>query len=193
MTTALPRRPRMAALAGPARMLLHPDVTTTAAELRGAIHDRHAHRLDVVTDDATTREVSTAQAAAMLGCHRSTILRRIRAGTLIAEPLVRAVRRLGWFWRITVDVAHGLTEIQRRVLDFAAHRLPAVRQDGTHINVIAAELGLPYTRYSQILTTVLDLPAALVYDGAAVMRLRRLREAAMARRGLDRRRLEPLR
>lgn len=182
------RRPKMAPLTGVARSLLHPDAHTTAAQLADDIHRHHpasaavagaAVQLDAT---ATTREVSTTEAARLLGCHRSTVLRRARSGRIRA-------RRHGWFWRITVDVAGGLTELAARVLQFAAYRLPELPRDGREYNVVQQELGITMTRFAQVLSHTLDNPQALAYDGPAVMRLRREAEARAARRGLSRRRL----
>jgi excisionase family DNA binding protein len=195
MTIALPtpparRRERMTPLTGPARMLLHPDVDTTAAELRDEIHARGLRRQarqatspsGVPTGD-THREVSTGQAAKILGKHRSTILRWARTGRIRA-------RRIGLYWRITVELAHGLTELAAAVLHFAAHRLPYMLRDGREYDTVRRELGVDMVRFGQILTHTLQDPRALLVDGAAVMRLRRDQEQRTIRRGLPRRRLE---
>lgn len=48
--------------------------------------------------------------------------------------------------------------------------------------IVRDRFDISYTRYSQILHHVLNLPAALVWDPATVTRLRRIRDARAAHR-----------
>jgi hypothetical protein len=65
-----------------------------------------------------------------------------------------------------------LSERDRAILDFERQwwRYPGAKEQA-----IRDRLGLPATRYYQVLNALLDRPEALVYDPMLVRRLRRLR------------------
>ncbi len=67
-----------------------------------------------------------------------------------------------------------LSERDRSILDFERDwkRHAEAKEDAVH-----TEFGLTAARYYQVLNTVIDLPAALVYDPMLVKRLQRMRQA----------------
>lgn len=70
--------------------------------------------------------------------------------------------------------AAALSERDRRILDFEREwARPASAKDGA----VRQEFGFSITRYYQVLNSVIDSPAAIVYDPMLVRRLQRLREA----------------
>lgn len=72
-----------------------------------------------------------------------------------------------------------LTDRDRAVLALEARywRTPSAKEAA-----IREQLGLAPTRYYQLLSGLLDRPAALVHDPVLINRLRRLREQRRARR-----------
>jgi len=70
------------------------------------------------------------------------------------------------------DGGQSLSERDRAILDFERQwwRYPGAKE-----KAIRDRLGLPATRYYQVLNALLDRPDALVYDPMLVRRLRRLR------------------
>ena len=77
----------------------------------------------------------------------------------------------------------GLDERARAILDLERE---AWRLTEPKARVIRERFGISVTRYHQLLTRLLDDPAALVYDPMLVRRLRRVREARRRRRVADR-------
>ncbi|QMV22128.1 DUF3263 domain-containing protein [Streptomyces sp. SCUT-3] len=73
----------------------------------------------------------------------------------------------------------GLSELDLAVLDIARRqwRTPAQRE-----RAVRERLGIPPTRYYQLLNALLDVPEALAHDPVTVNRLRRMREARRGRR-----------
>ncbi len=163
----------------------------TAKARRDAIHEANAsnpwnvgRRADLTPadDTATTREVGTTEAALILGVHRSTVLRRAKAGKIQA-------RRIGLYWRIAVPRPGGLTALEEAALRFEINMMRGtVRRDGREYQLAREQVGTSYTTTCQIVARLLDDPRALAFDAAAVMMLRRLRDARTERR-LPRRRL----
>jgi Protein of unknown function (DUF3263) len=74
----------------------------------------------------------------------------------------------------------GLSEIDMRVLDFERR---SWRGPGVKEQAIAEDLGMPATRYYQLLNELIDRPEALASDPVLVKRLR----AQRARRQRTRR------
>jgi hypothetical protein len=68
----------------------------------------------------------------------------------------------------------GLSETDRALLDFEAHR--QFRFAGAKEAAIREELGLGWTAYHQRLNALLDVQAALAYQPSTVHRLRRARD-----------------
>ena len=92
---------------------------------------------------------------------------------------------------VTDDVARdalaimdaALSDTHRAMLDFERAWW---RRGGAKEQAIRDTFGLTPTRYYQALNSVLDLPAAMVYDATLVHRLRRVRtQGARGRRSLD--------
>lgn len=75
----------------------------------------------------------------------------------------------------------NLTDHQRQVLDFERHWADRARRDGSKEAAIVEVFGLNTTAYYQALNRLLDCPAAVVFDAQLVYRLRRIRDARMAR------------
>lgn len=73
----------------------------------------------------------------------------------------------------------ALPERDQRVLDFERQWW---RHAGAKEQAIREEFGLSAARYYQVLGTVIDSPAALVYDPMLVKRLQRMRDARVAAR-----------
>ncbi len=79
--------------------------------------------------------------------------------------------------------ASDLAERDRRILDFERDW---TRHAGAKEDAVRAEFGLSAARYYQVLTAVIDSPAAIVYDPMLVRRLQRMRGARMNARILRR-------
>ena len=74
-----------------------------------------------------------------------------------------------------------LSERDRRILDFEREW---VRSAGAKDDAVRQEFGFTATRYYQVLNTVIDLPAAIVYDPMLVRRLQRVRDTRARERVL---------
>ena len=74
-----------------------------------------------------------------------------------------------------------LSERDRRILDFERNW---VRDAGAKDDAVRQEFGLTATRYYQVLNTVIDSTAAIVYDPMVVRRLQRVRETRARERML---------
>jgi hypothetical protein len=76
-----------------------------------------------------------------------------------------------------------LDDRARRILDLEreAWRLTVPKE-----RVVRERFGVSISRYHQLLTRILDDPAALAHDPMTVRRLRRVREARRRRRVADR-------
>lgn len=84
-----------------------------------------------------------------------------------------------------MSTSEPLTALQMAVLEFERHWW---KYPGAKDSAVRDWFGLAPARYSQVLVTLLDLPAAEVYDPELVRRLRRLRDQrAAARTRPDRR------
>jgi hypothetical protein len=79
--------------------------------------------------------------------------------------------------------APGLDERSRRILDLERE---AWQLSTSKERAVRERFGLSMTRYHQLLTRILDDPAAIAYDPMTVRRLRRVREARRRRRVADR-------
>ena len=79
--------------------------------------------------------------------------------------------------------AHELDQRSQRVLDLERE---AWQLDVPKERAIRERFGCSSTRYHQMLTRILDDPAALAYDPMTVRRLRRVRQARRRRRVADR-------
>jgi hypothetical protein len=77
------------------------------------------------------------------------------------------------------EAAKVLDERSRRVLDLEreAWQLTTSKE-----RAVRERFGVSVTRYHQLLTRILDDPAALAYDPMTVRRLRRVREVRRRRR-----------
>ncbi len=77
--------------------------------------------------------------------------------------------------------ASALAERDRRILDFEREwmRKPAAKDEA-----VRQEFGLTAARYYQVLNSVIDSPAAIVYDPMLVRRLQRVRETKTSARTL---------
>lgn len=78
--------------------------------------------------------------------------------------------------------APALTYVERRVLVFAAEKLPRFRTRGGAEQVIRWEFGFSATRYYQVLNSLIDRPEALALAPGVVNRLQARRTAARGRR-----------
>jgi hypothetical protein len=78
-----------------------------------------------------------------------------------------------------VGQAQALTDLERSVLGL--ERNP-YRDAGSKEKAIRERLGLPPTRYYQVLNGLLDHPGALAREPVLINRLRRMRESRRARR-----------
>lgn len=78
--------------------------------------------------------------------------------------------------------APELSYEERRVLTFAAQKLPRFRTAGAAEQAIRWEFGFSATRYYQVLGSLIDRPEAREYAPAVVNRLQARRTAARARR-----------
>jgi hypothetical protein len=76
-----------------------------------------------------------------------------------------------------------LTERDRAILDFERQRW---KYAGAKEQAIRDSLGMPATRYYQVLNALIDRPAALAHDPMLVRRLRRLRSARHGARSAER-------
>ena len=74
--------------------------------------------------------------------------------------------------------APELSYEERRVLTFAAEKLPRFRTAGAAEQAIRWEFGFSATRFHQILGSLIDRPEALEYAPAVVNRLQARRAAA---------------
>lgn len=81
-----------------------------------------------------------------------------------------------------------LDELELRVLDF--ERDWGARP-GAKASAIRTEFGVPPARYYQMLSAVLDSPAALRHDPLLVRRLQRVRDARAASRASRTFRIDP--
>jgi hypothetical protein len=77
--------------------------------------------------------------------------------------------------------ASGLTERQQQILIFEKLLW---KHPGAKEEAIRAQFGLSAARYYQLLNTVLDEPAALVFDPLLIRRLQRLRNARITARSM---------
>lgn len=70
-------------------------------------------------------------------------------------------------------MADGLSDLERSILDFERewHRHAGAKEEA-----IRDELGLSPARYHQLLSRLIESPAALVHDPMLVKRLQRLRD-----------------
>lgn len=68
--------------------------------------------------------------------------------------------------------APTLTYAERRVLAFAADKLPRFRAPGSAEQAIRWEFGFSATRYHQVLNSLIDRPEALAFAPNTVNRLR---------------------
>jgi hypothetical protein len=68
--------------------------------------------------------------------------------------------------------APALSYVERRVLAFAAEKLPRFRKPGSAEQAIRWEFGFSATRYHQILNSLIDRPEALAFAPNTVNRLR---------------------
>jgi hypothetical protein len=75
--------------------------------------------------------------------------------------------------------AQPLTEVEQAVL---ALERAWFRRPGAKAQRIRDELGMPATRYYQLLNALIDRPEALAADPVTVGRLRRLRDLRTGRR-----------
>ncbi|HEX5996702.1 MAG TPA: DUF3263 domain-containing protein [Jiangellales bacterium] len=76
-----------------------------------------------------------------------------------------------------------LSERDRAILDFERQWW---KYAGAKEQAIRDTLGLPATRYYQLLNALIDSPAALAHDAMLVRRLRRLRSARHGARSAER-------
>lgn len=74
-----------------------------------------------------------------------------------------------------------LSERDQRILDFEREW---TRHAGSKDEAVQQEFGLTAARYYQVLNTVIDSPAAIVYDPMLVRRLQRVRETRTRERTL---------
>ncbi|TXK19351.1 DUF3263 domain-containing protein [Homoserinibacter sp. GY 40078] len=82
----------------------------------------------------------------------------------------------------------GLDELSRRVLEF---ELSWTGRDGAKASAIRVEFGVTPARYYQMLSAVLDSPAALRHDPLLVRRLQRVQDARAAARASRTFRIDP--
>ena len=77
------------------------------------------------------------------------------------------------------EAAPGLDEQARAIVDLEreAWSLTVAKE-----RAVRERFGISLTRYHQLLTRILDEPAALAYDPMTVRRLRRVRDARRRRR-----------
>lgn len=66
-----------------------------------------------------------------------------------------------------------LTDEQKAILDFAGRRYASAGKRAADIREL---FGISENRYGQILGALIEMPAAVAYDGLLVNRLRRLRD-----------------
>jgi hypothetical protein len=78
---------------------------------------------------------------------------------------------------------HDLSERDRAILDFERQWW---KYAGAKEQAIRDTIGMPATRYYQVLNALIDRPAALAYDPMLVKRLRRLRSARHGARSAER-------
>lgn len=74
-----------------------------------------------------------------------------------------------------------LSERDRRILDFEREW---DRPAGQKVDAVREEFGFTVTRYYQVLNTLIDSPAAIVYDPMLVRRLQRVRDTKSRERML---------
>jgi hypothetical protein len=81
------------------------------------------------------------------------------------------------------EAAPALDERARQIVDLEreAWRLTVAKE-----REVRERFGFSMTRYHQLLTRILDDPAALAYDPMTIRRLRRVREARRRRRVAER-------
>jgi hypothetical protein len=75
---------------------------------------------------------------------------------------------------VPIDLAPGLDELTRRVLEFERSE---GRRRRSKDRAIRERLQITPTRYHQVLIAALDRPEALAFDPMLVRRLRRLRDS----------------
>lgn len=77
------------------------------------------------------------------------------------------------------ELPEGLSERDARILDFERNWW---QHAGAKEKAVREEFGFSATRYYQVLGTLIDSPAALVYDPMLIKRLQRIRDARIAAR-----------